>query len=892
MTGGDRIPEDFPVSLTGLPVQDLPGFPGGARVQMVPGTLQTRVAKTAISVDASQSMTNVNTEAGVWKLDKRYRQCQPSPNGSNTVRAFGYGLSYTDGDCYTMIQGTSVYDLEAGYVDSSDSLWSGAFNGATSHWDTALAQSVAAEDWYTWEHKGYIFFAGETSGNVKYKRVCGNPLESLYRQYEFGEPEPSELLVSRPPYPSRNWINFSDSFSSPTFTTGSYVEFLYSTSGGILSAWPATSRTGNSGEYEFGFKCIFSSPVDLTGVNYITLLVEHYGFPAFAHFNVNGRKYYGLTVHDSGGNSSQARSSRIAANFGVDQGGAWGTYPPLAIIEYDISQIITANKDSVDYIEVVFGGSTHPGTSTIPNVRWLVRPMIFGGVWQHDLFPGGVLMGKTDQPDVEYAYTYDGTGGGGASGTPESDGVKLVCDGKLAIGKDGFTYPSSYSNPTQQPWGALRMGSWIALTIPTTGAPYNSSDKINLYRRIIKATGAEQWQRITQLTNTGTPTYTDKLTDSTIAADTSTYPVKSNLVIGTPPASSSGEVTNIIAGVSWKGSNVYFHRDGRAFFSQQGNFKKVFWDGIEFPEIDPEDNSRPRTLSVSDRVTDTVITAVANDALYMFTRRSVYAMTGDAPATADTPRKMPGLQGCLGKRAAHEFGNGAVYASDVGLFYVEVGSVYTGKPGEARIDELSMDIKPTWDTFIGTSSERVQTVVVCYDGEIYCFCQNRYLRYTKYKKWIYGEYQSGHNVYAAISDPRRGVVAALTNGKVANIGDYLTDLGTNTAGSNGTAPTWTYYTKRFVEPNTLLRAICNYGRNTLDVLEATTPTVSVKGYTSRNTSPGTLTFTGTTNRLPFENFVGKETNGNWFELYLSGNNGTVLNQIVVEMGNYQEGGST
>lgn len=871
MTGGDRIPDELPLSTSGLDVKRLEGFSGASKVRIVPGSLSSRLHKTVIGSKDTPYSTNCNTDTGVWKLDKRYRQCQPSPNSTNTVRAFGYGLSYTDGDYYTMIQGTSVYDLQAGWVDSGDTLWGGSFNGATTHWGTALGQTVAAEDWYSWEHKGYIFFASDTTGSVRYKKVGGNPLEILYKQYEFGPPVPSTGAVVRPPYYSRNWVS-GDTRSQPAATQSTYYDYVgTSVSGGIMQV-QYTGVFSNVGECRV--KITLGSTYDASNSNYIGLHIKASGI----QFMEWQKSWQGLSIHDSGGTTSTATMTKVGWRAMTVNG-----VNDEFFIVFDISAVANSAKDAIDYLTFTWGMS---GQGV---VLLNFQPLVFGGVFYHDMHPSGGIIGKSDQDDVEYAYTYDGqVSSGGTSTTAESDGYKIDIDGKLSMGLD-FTNPVGATPKWLLPFDTkLFKGAWNKLTIPlgTGGSPgYGAGDKINIYRLTKSARGITQWQRLTRLNNTGTPTYTDYLPDSTVQGDTGTYPVKTPMTIGTVSPSTSGEVVNIICGCSWRGSNVYFSTDGKAYFSMQGNFKKVLWEGIIY-EIDPDDMSRPRTLTVSDTANDAIITAVANDALYMFSRRSVYAMTGDVPSQAGNPRRMPTLHGALSKRAAHQYQNGVVYASDTGLFYIAVGSIYTGKPGEAHVEELTKDVSSTWTRLLGsTVADRLSTVVVCYDNEIYVFCKNRYMRLTKYGSWVYGEYQSGHDVYAAVSDPRRGVVAALTTGKVINVGDYITDLGTTAAGDAGTAPTWSYYTKRFVEPVNLMRAICNYEAS------SGTPSLSITAYTSRNLTPNALSFT-TLNRIGFDNFVGKETNGNWFELYISGTNKTSLNSLELEVSTYQEGGNT
>jgi len=346
--------------------------------------------------------------------------------------------------------------------------------------------------------------------------------------------------------------------------------------------------------------------------------------------------------------------------------------------------------------------------------------------------------------------------------------------------------------------------------------------------------------------------------------------------------SASKQFPNVTCGVHWRRHNIIARTNGLVHFSRANNSGEFWSDGYTPSEIDPNDLARPRTVEVSDKK-NPVLSMVAQDAVYFFTRKEALAMTSPGFASqATAPRKIPRAGGVLGKRAACAFRSGAVYATDRGLYYVEVPSGFNSNDAFAY-EELTRDNRAQWRTLLGsTESDWAKTIVAVHDDEIWVVCRTRYMRLTKMGNWIYGTLTDA--MKHLVSDQTRGLMGQTETGKLVVFGDYTTDDGTTTAGDAGTAVTWSWRSKRFTDAVSLMRAILNYEYTTA-------ATITVKGYTERESTPSSLSFTGTNLWEAFP-FVTDPSNGSWFEIEIAGGATDRVVSCVIEAAPAHEGGVT
>lgn len=424
----------------------------------------------------------------------------------------------------------------------------------------------------------------------------------------------------------------------------------------------------------------------------------------------------------------------------------------------DLTGVSSAILDEVKKIKVRFGVyQTGRG-------NYRLSKLYAGGTFYHDDAGELYEQNETEVDELEYAYDY-------------SEGSNLRTARKLIV------VPKTHLGGARQFVGTYPyLGSVQSIRVPRADSPYTDAGTINLYRKV-----GDDYQRIATGPNDEALVFEDRLPDSVIAGDTTTYPVTvMDFTEATP--SLSGVATGVVFGCAWKGSNCYAVDDGTVVFSRTGDPSENLWEDVVLTnDTGSEDLGPPRTSTVADDTTSPVVAMVPAENLYCFTRTECYVfVSGETAATASFPRKIDGVRGCLGSRAACQFGDKALVGCDDGLWAVKKSTTYGEQPDE--LIEMTKEIRASWRSLLGDSPSTV--VVRHLLGEIWIFNENRYLHLTRDGLAIEGEWADGATVYDAASDPEFGLVLLLGSGHLGLIADCPTDGGTTLLGDDGEPFRW------------------------------------------------------------------------------------------------------
>lgn len=741
---------------------------------MMPGSLFTSLHPSAIGEENAQAMMNCYTERGVFELDKRYRQFQPAHASSPQVMCLAAGIPAQE--IVAICNGTARKVV-------ASSVWSA--DGTVSQWSGSLVNGtgLAAGNWQSWVHDKWMFFTHPTGG-VRYVELGTNELKTLYRNYDINTQ--GTWAIDRPPYPSQEWNSGTDTIVNGPATSGG----TWSIANNNLQLVATNDPTGYWDTYHSG-EATYGTSIDLSQVDYIGFTISM----------LQGN-YLTLTAPMVKVKTTTFNTAATAKNcpvrFSRDSVGR------TMQVWVDLTGISrTARTQVTGWVFGVTMWRDGPDGFSI-------SPLILGGTFMQSLNGGKIENANAAAvEDIDYAYTYIK-----ADNTGESGGTLVTVNGPATMGtrRDG-TLPY--------------MGAHVALSIGVNGdPPYDGTSKIRVYRKV-----ASVWYRIDDdsILNAGSPAWIDRLTSDQVRL----LSANPNLTIGTIDASASGAVTDIVGGISWRGSNTYFGQNGKVYFSRVNKFTDVLWDQITIDNAKDDDTGRPRTLQGDPEMAGKIIAAVSLDALHLFTRNRYIGIVGDKPSQASYPRVMYAGKGVVGPRGATAFADGALFASDDGLYFGNIASAFSGA-SRSPIEEVTKFVRPTYQTVIGTSSAtKAKTIVVTHEADIWIICETRFLHLTQEKRWIYGEFS--HEVVDARSDPEYGILLQLSTGKMAQIGSYKTDLGTNVAGDNGTVVRWSYTGKLYYGATNILRA------QTMVERAAGTPNVTATVYSEDSPAGRTVT---------------------------------------------------
>ncbi len=700
-----------------------------------------------------------------------------------------------------------------------------AVNGAASQWSSTLTNGsgLTTAAWKGWQYQKWVFIANPDLG-VRFMELGTTLLEKLYLNYDLNASGSVSLAI--PPYTQRPWTG--DTVASGANHTGGDFSIV---SEGIqmYDPWDPTGNQLTRHE----FILTFAASVDLSKVDYLH----------FTMTTLQGNQLANVPMFCRLFNSTHTTQ---ATSIGAVVKRAYSADFRTADVWIDLTQISEAERTAVTKLLFQF----HLWRDGPDGVH--IRPMDLGGIFLQS-YLGSKIDPMTNQtaPDIDYAYSY------WEPSPTETGATVTTLPGNNTLG-ERFHPALPY------------MGSHAKLTVvPFTDPPYNAvGSKVRFYRKVDGL-----WYRIddNSVLNTGTPTWTDKRTADEVKALGS--PV--TLTIGGIDPSASGEVKGIDFGIQWKGANIYFG-EGKAFASRVNNFKDVLWDQILSDNAADGDVGRPRTWLAEPVFGQKIIAAVADDALYMLSRTAGSYMTGDLPSSASLPGVLP-VRGVVGPGGACGHRGGALICSDDALWFVRVPS---GQSANAPVlEEVTANVRPTYAAVIGSITQRALTCIGVIDDEIWVTCENRYLHFTREGTPIYGEFTNGDTVVGIQTNPEYGMIFLLSDGTLGKVGAWKTDGGTDATGSNGAAVSWSWKSRRWVEPLQWLGFRSVY---------ASVGTGQVRGkiWTERNPSTGAaVTFTDVAKTVGFDWYprdAGHPINGGrWGEIEISGLASDVVYSAVV-----------
>ena len=656
---------------------------------------------------------------------------------------------------YVCIQNNALYSILTSQLTNTDGSLSSA-------WTTLSDPGVTAGFWTFWTHGKYIFWTTEQSSQKVYYKTIGLN-DALVLRELVGQAWDAQIDLAIPAYLSHPAISGTDVVTGCAVAQGTMNSETIDAAGNVVLDVSSPAGSVNDVLVTFNIAYDSTNRMNLNNNDYSGLIVD-----ATVPFTI--QQVVGVEVQDD-----LARLLIVPFRSEVS--------PLSAKIWVSLQGIPYANRDAIQVLRVRVNVAMQPGRG-----RMRLLPPKIGGVFldSGQTTQPNIESPPPGRPDVQYGYRYY------RNATTFSDFRKLHMNKDVALGERW-----SPSLP--------HMGAHILLTIPDIATfGFAATDRIQLFRRSSLTTervpGAPRaWFLLSDVANSADMSFTDDKTQERMIADTPDFGDVD--IPGTIATVTAREVSQVTCGCSWKGSNIFFKTNGRLYGSSPNRPFEVLWDGVVL-EVNPDPAAQPRTLQIADSGLP-VIGCAAQDALYMFTRKEGWAMNGDNLGTAGFPQKIKGVRGCLGRYAVTKYKDGALFASDDGVWYVEVPRYFSGEQGERELEELTQDQRPDFATLIATSPENV--VVVESADDIWVMNGDDYLHSPKplegmQRFWIPGTWANGKSVQAAWGDPRRGIVIQFTDGTVGQIGDYLSDGGTNTAGDNGTRPTWRWDSKKFNIP--------------------------------------------------------------------------------------------
>lgn len=224
---------------------------------------------------------------------------------------------------------------------------------------------------------------------------------------------------------------------------------------------------------------------------------------------------------------------------------------------------------------------------------------------------------------------------------------------------------------------------------------------------------------------------------------------------------------------SWKGSLIALAQ-GKVWYSYVGKPNVFAPDPSQYGQlaiVATSDPNGPRTVYMDNSRSDQILGVVPQDAVLLAGYKNAYAMVnGSAPLELNAPLSMPGSRGALGYRSCAQLSGGMMVAADSGLWYYSVSNYFTGQPNTGTLDEeeLTKEIRTTWDNFVNPITQPENAVAIKWLEEIWVFNGANYIRKTRNGHWEQGTLD--HSIFAAIANDYNGLLCATTTGSLISIG--------------------------------------------------------------------------------------------------------------------------
>lgn len=326
-----------------------------------------------------------------------------------------------------------------------------------------------------------------------------------------------------------------------------------------------------------------------------------------------------------------------------------------------------------------------------------------------------------------------------------------------------------------------------------------------------KTTSSNQWYRIGLILNDGAASHVDAIYQTILVAGTLVS------ISPNPP-----RVTDIVSCAEWKGHLVLGDYLGRLFFSDQLDPSVFIWRDYTEGGTLTGVTTQPRSLDVGGQ-NDTILGIVGLDSIIALTRRRIYYMQGANAVEAVGPFQVENERGCLGPFAWCSAGNGALVASDDGLYLIQIAPNALGRSGDVRSENLTIAKQhASWLELIGDDTERQRVSVVFAASEIWCFRDEFWMHRCESGYWSTGEWANGKQVVKAETDGLGRIAVAFTDTSVGYIGVFPTDGGVELAGEDGTPFTWYADSKKYNIP-ALVKRIDREGEGGVVVFSEVNP---------------------------------------------------------------------
>lgn len=737
-----------------------------AQLRLQPGGMNTTLHEAALGLGMSPLVSNCQTEEGVWKVDLRQRRFSSPHAEFASLMSQGLGL-YSDKD-WTYLLG--VNNAKAHVVDPQAAL---SYKGDQSRWsglDVQGEETFESGDYVVWQHGKHAFMAGGESGFVFYfdfgKAADENfkPCRPLYRDYFLDTS--GDLNLSLPPYTDYDYLSVS---GGDTVTPRRGTASIES-DGGFY--WRRNGFV--NGDTNETYTIAYATDRDWSRVDYLYFEGKNLDHDFFR--KADGRVYYEdsdyyFRITDDGGTTwYECRLIPIIILSDPNTVAFW----------VDLTTVARSVRAAVDGYEL------RVAINISADIEIKYSPLRKGGAWLgkksgdgfiNDVQPGSVTG------EIEYAYAFYDVSEADFSSAVKLPGIQR----SSTLGEK--IHPASHF-----------MASEATFTIePTTDAPFTTSDKVVLYRR--KTTG--EWVEVTDpvhaltgqparatndrdATTDEPPKIVDRLTQEEVDALTDAGALTFGNESDPEP---SGKVTGIVCGASWKGANCLGAQDGFVYMSDATDFRRSLWYGVNIGKL-TGDNAEPRTVEVD---AGRIMGLVGQDALYCFTRTAGYAFVGDVPNKADLVR-LPTVRGVVSLRAAIAFRGGCVFASDDGLYYVEIPPRVAGVSQEIKPQELTAENRRAWRDLMGDDPSSV--AVAHHAGHLWAFNGSDYLHIWPSGKLCYGQWADGTVVKAVVAHPYYGLLLFSASGSCHVVGEFPTDGGDELDGSDGETVLWEYTSSR------------------------------------------------------------------------------------------------
>jgi hypothetical protein len=440
-----------------------------------------------------------------------------------------------------------------------------------------------------------------------------------------------------------------------------------------------------------------------------------------------------------------------------------------------------------------------------------------------------VSFQKATSKPITYAYSY----------YRASDGA----ESKLSLAADSPAVPSGPILFQTYPW----RGAWVQVTAPGSTA-LTTSDYVFLYRKDEYG----RWRRVASVQNNpaGNVIFTDKFTLDDL--DSAPFASLTKLPGGFRPDCLGNFKQALVVGADYK-----------TWISQVGGPLVFAPDPESGQTFLSETIDRPRTVFLSQDRADTPSLVIGGDSLFLVGEDATYVMVGDLPSEASPPRRLPNSKGTRSPRGATPFGSGVLVGSTDALWYYGVGRTFTGDDtGAMQAEEVTADVRSSWQSLIGNSPQTVALVV--HELDKWAFNGTSYLCLTRNGAFIAGAFPV--SIRAAMSIPTRGLIACDSTGKLYKIAQtQTTDFGASVS--------WSYQTSIMDVSRGQLKSIL--------VMATGSPTIKARSFKNGSQYEEVTIaakFSGQVQRLPINLPPGFR-----FQFVLSGSENDSVEYLAVEL---------